>query len=351
MSGFISFASGGASQPGQPNNSYESIGQGATGGQTTLTGGGTNAKGAYVLISSGIANDWAEMTMEFGPPSATTAGMLVDVAASLGTATITIASPGVVTLPSGHGLAENAKAMFTTSGALPTGLSAEATYYVKGLSGNTCSLSLTRGGSAINTTGSQSGTHTIHRVIVPNYFITGNNSTTGVIEVLVPLKGVSGAAIRARVQGSSGSPTLPFSITGTIANTSIPVGFSALDDLLPDLTNTRAGTVDVPLTNVWTELINQTAADYGGLMVALSFNGTALTSTQTAEVSIGTGLSTAEVALRSRPSPLTTTSTYVVRQNWPVIKKSLPATTRLVARANASATGDNIRVGVHGLVA
>jgi hypothetical protein len=77
------------------------------------------------------------------------------------TVTITIASPGVVTY-AGHGLAANAPISFSTSGALPTGLTAGTTYYVKTvLDANTFTVSATAGGSAINTSGSQSGTHTL----------------------------------------------------------------------------------------------------------------------------------------------------------------------------------------------
>ena len=75
------------------------------------------------------------------------------------TATITIASPGVVSWTS-HGCADGAPIYFTTTGALPTGLSASTVYYVKYVDANSFQLATTPGGSAINTSGSQSGTHT-----------------------------------------------------------------------------------------------------------------------------------------------------------------------------------------------
>lgn len=84
---------------------------------------------------------------------------------SLGTATITIASPGVVT-NTAHGLVADDPVRFTTTGALPTGLSTGTTYYVlgTGLTTNTFRLATTPGGAAINTSGTQSGTHTLLRV-------------------------------------------------------------------------------------------------------------------------------------------------------------------------------------------
>lgn len=74
----------------------------------------------------------------------------------------TIASPGVFTLNS-HRLSVGDRVIFETSGALPTGLTAETFYYVinEGLSDHTFRLSATRDASAINTSGSQSGTHWI----------------------------------------------------------------------------------------------------------------------------------------------------------------------------------------------
>lgn len=84
---------------------------------------------------------------------------------SLGVATITIASPGVVS-NTGHGLIAGDQVKFTTTGALPTGLAAGTVYYViaAGLTANAFELATTLAGTAINTTGSQSGVHTLFRV-------------------------------------------------------------------------------------------------------------------------------------------------------------------------------------------
>lgn len=83
---------------------------------------------------------------------------------SLGAVTVTIASPGVLSLTA-HGLKEGDTVYLTTTGALPTGLSANTLYYViaAGLTANAFELSATRGGSVINTSGVQSGVHTLLR--------------------------------------------------------------------------------------------------------------------------------------------------------------------------------------------
>jgi hypothetical protein len=81
-------------------------------------------------------------------------------------ATITIASPAVVTR-SAHGLANGSFVYFTTTGALPTGLAVNTGYYVINSATNTFNVSLTLGGTAINTSGTQSGTHSVSRQTAP----------------------------------------------------------------------------------------------------------------------------------------------------------------------------------------
>lgn len=74
--------------------------------------------------------------------------------------TVTIASPCVFT-STAHGLVAKQQVFFRTSGALPTGLSADTLYYVLStdLTANTFKVSTTEEGTAVNTSGSQSGTH------------------------------------------------------------------------------------------------------------------------------------------------------------------------------------------------
>jgi len=75
------------------------------------------------------------------------------------TFTVTIASPAVFSL--GYPLDNGTAVTLDTTGYLPTGLIPGTVYYVINASGTTCNLSATYGGSAINTTGTQSGTQSI----------------------------------------------------------------------------------------------------------------------------------------------------------------------------------------------
>lgn len=111
-----------------------------------------------------------------------------DTSLNKGACTITIATPGVVTFTA-HGLLAGDKVQFSTTGALPTGLTANTDYFViaSGLTANTFQLSATFGGSAINTSGTQSGVHTLFKTTnrahgyVNTDQIQFTTSTTGIL--------------------------------------------------------------------------------------------------------------------------------------------------------------------------
>jgi hypothetical protein len=106
--------------------------------------GGTAPTGFYEVVDADTATD--EVT--------------IDLLYIEATVTISIAAPGVVTW-TGHGLAVNDTIRFTTTGALPTGLAINTTYFVKEvLSANTFTVSTSAGGAAVTTSGTQSGTQT-----------------------------------------------------------------------------------------------------------------------------------------------------------------------------------------------
>jgi hypothetical protein len=106
--------------------------------------GGTAPTGFYEVVDADTATD--EVTIDLPYIEATV--------------TISIAAPGVVTW-TGHGLSVNDTIRFTTTGALPTGLAINTTYFVKEvLSANTFTVSTSAGGAAVTTSGTQSGTQT-----------------------------------------------------------------------------------------------------------------------------------------------------------------------------------------------
>ena len=81
--------------------------------------------------------------------------------ASEGEVTISVATPGVVTWPDGHGLEAGSPVIFEPEGGtLPTGLSPDTVYYVvaAGLTPTTFSVAATPGGAAIATTAAGTAT-------------------------------------------------------------------------------------------------------------------------------------------------------------------------------------------------
>ena len=132
------------------------------------------------------ANNWGE-DLVFGPRGGglyywdATSGLSargVNVNTLGGTVTLTIASPCVITLS--NVFAEGTAIKLATTGALPTGLTAGTTYYLLNVNGVTANLSATLAGTAINTSGTQSGIQSISTIVdVPtlqNYIFVSDTS-------------------------------------------------------------------------------------------------------------------------------------------------------------------------------
>lgn len=107
--------------------------------------------------------------------TAVTLGRELLFAALTKTVTMTIAAPGVVTW-TGHGLTNGVAVVFSTTGALPTGLVAGTIYYVVNAAAGTFEVAATIGGASITTSGSQSGTHT---ATSPSVEVTDGVTVTG----------------------------------------------------------------------------------------------------------------------------------------------------------------------------
>lgn len=85
-----------------------------------------------------------------------------------GPVTISVAAPGVVTFPGGHGLKDGSPVIFTvTGGTMPTGLVAGTLYYANPTGPTTFTVSATPGGAAIATTAAGTGTPVITATAQP----------------------------------------------------------------------------------------------------------------------------------------------------------------------------------------
>jgi hypothetical protein len=128
------------------------------------------------------------------------------------TVTMTIASPCVITYAANHGLAVGDTIVLRTTGALPTGLTAGTTYYVVSTPlATTITISATAGGSAINTSGSQSGTHTVEINIADI-----NTTSSGALYMRATARGTTVSALRdVTVAGGDQATLHAFLITVT----------------------------------------------------------------------------------------------------------------------------------------
>jgi hypothetical protein len=133
-----------------------------TGWGTGLWGYGTWGFGAS---STDAMRLWSQnnfgQDLIFGPRGGAIYLWNANLGVASSTFTVTIATPAVVTFSSLSGLPNGTAIQLTTTGALPTGLSVGTVYYVANVSGTTCNLTATYGGANINTSGSQSGTHSV----------------------------------------------------------------------------------------------------------------------------------------------------------------------------------------------
>ena len=174
-----------------------------------------------------------------------------DVGATTATVTITIAAPGVVTW-SNHNFSTGTPVVFTTTGALPTGITSGTTYYAVVVDANTFQLAssvanaIAATPTVITTSGSQSGTHTGTRYNITQRL--SMQSITGVTDRL-------GADLF--IQGSQGTGTGP---GGSIIFQVAPAGSTgtAQNALATALTISDAGQFTVTR-------IGSTASPYGTL--------------------------------------------------------------------------------------
>lgn len=161
-------------------------------------GAGAGPNGAAIDAVIGTSTDGTARSVVLGT------------ARSYAGVTMTIASPGVISWPSANGnnVAVGDQVMFLNNGdTLPTGLAFNTTYWVisGGFSvGASFELAASAGGSVINTTGSQSGTHLI-AVIRP--VVSGSIAiTSGTDGVTAPTNMLSPAIAVGMPLSSDGNP-------------------------------------------------------------------------------------------------------------------------------------------------
>ena len=125
-------------------------------------------------------------------------------AGSSSTVTLSIGSPCIVTWVA-HGLVLNQTLKFTTTGALPTGLTVGTEYYVSNISTDSFNVSATYGAGSVITSGTQSGVHTAATYepkLLENFNILNNTFRDCPNGAINDNLGASGTAINMTIDGN-----------------------------------------------------------------------------------------------------------------------------------------------------
>lgn len=176
----------------------------------------------------------------FSKTTAYLAEARVQVVAPTSAVTITNASPCVVTWTKNH-LPDNTPLTFTTTGALPTGLTVGSVYYKHyAITADAFKLTDRLRGAPLNTSSAGSGTHTalatrhdVYEALLPSGVMTGSIATTvltvtpvisGTLAVGMTISGTgvtAGTTITSLGTGTGGTGTYNVSASQTVISTTI----------------------------------------------------------------------------------------------------------------------------------
>lgn len=187
-------------------------------------------------------------------------------------------------------------------------------------------------------------------IIVPDLYMQPGVSV-GWRSMFIPINVPSGQAIEARIQASGGGGTMRIWIEGVHRNAQSAPLFTSMTALMVDSSspNTRAGTVAIPWTNAWTELLASAGASYPAFLATAGLTSVNPTGLQSMTVEIGTGGSGAEVHLTDFPMVSYSTDPRIPTAMSRVVEKTLP-NARVAARILATTPGtDASFIGLYGL--
>ena len=183
--------------------------------------------------------------------------------------TVTIASPATFT-KTAHGFAGGERLRLSTTDALPTGLNTSTDYFVEAIDASTFHLlTAVIGGTRINTTGTQSGTHSY----LQSWFGLGDGSTTFNVpdERANVLRGLDEG------RGFDTGRTLGSQQRGTISAGDIPSGGQGISSIAPfsssRFTANQYG-LDLGTDADWSTFIDQMALGTSGATVSTPSSST-----------------------------------------------------------------------------
>ncbi|MDQ4421480.1 hypothetical protein OOT33_13715 [Sphingobium sp. DEHP117] len=268
---FFPSRKGGASQPGNPNHSYE-LDDLVADAIAVTSGGGSHALGNYVSL---------------GDIDQACSGLILEVG-GVGTATMR------------------------------------------------CQWSLRKNGST---------------VFMPDLHI--NPGTNSWNRINLPLALATNDTVEVALRCQAASQAMRAAMVPIRANSLAAPGFAAATGLSVSTGGTYphaqpVGNGDGTSGHAWTELIASTAADYGAIMTS-ACNDSVPATAQRSVLCLATGAAGSEVEFYRTILNVITSSPYLASAVPPVIRKSIPAGSRLSARIIApTPNADTFRVGLWG---
>jgi predicted phage tail protein len=196
--------------------------------------------------------------------------------------TISIANPTVIGWPA-HGFAVNQPVQFSTTGVLPSGILANVPYYVisAGLTADAFRISARLGGTAVNTTGSQSGVHTGRAAGLSSTAINNTAAIQTTTDSLVSTQQSLSANYMTAIQTANADSNVL-----TTANANANQAIVTLQNSIAATYATISGVATAKSEAITTAAANassalasydqSTTASFGGLRSAVSTNSTAV---------------------------------------------------------------------------
>ena len=300
-------------------------------GAKSITKNGTTALAVGDIIAGAIINvvyDGTQFQMVSPTPALTslsggTTG-LVTYNSNATTVTISFASPAVFTVASAGLLPANTTQIeLLTTGTLPAGVSTNQVYYVVNASGTTFNVSLTSGGSAINTTGAGSGTHSFAPLSnIGALTITGTLATAN-----------GGTGLNAFVAGTNyatpnAATTYTAQQTFSGSASTLAAKFANSAEVVTVNAGGASGTINYDLT---TQSILYYTGNSSGVLT-LNFRASSGTSLNTA-MAVGDSV-TGTLMITNSTATTVTAGSFVIGQTYTIVSVGTTSFTAIGASSN-----------------
>ena len=181
-------------------------------------------------------------------------------------------------------------------------------------------------------------------IIVPDYHI--NISANNTARIRFPLAVAQSTPIEIATRCSTGSTTLRSALRGVKKNGADALGCTTMTAIGVDTSNTRAGSLVLPGTGAWTEVIASTSGGIKALMPVLAEHSTAPATGQRVVLELGLGAAGSEVPFWFDMAHVAVAAPYIPMCNPAAIEQAIPDGQRVSARILAPTGTDSYRLGM-----